>query len=199
MNITLPADVHTVGVYLSGGVESSLLTYLVAEQYPHLDIKACILIKPNRINLTSVANVLAFIEQRTGKSIIRRDVHAAASWNPSQVIVGWGNLLLNTQEIDVLLTGGNDYPITELPNMPVRQYMAGERVLHPFRGMLKTEIFELYRQYNVLDLLPLTHSCFDNMEQHCGICVNCRERLWAHEKTNIPFTGVINYGTTTPE
>lgn len=174
-----------IGLYLSGGVESSLLLYLLSTQYFHRNIKACILTKPNRINLTAVNNVLHWVETNTAKKVIREDIYPDPKWNSAKVIVSWGNLLLRTKTIDMLITGGNDYPTHILDDMPVRQYMAGKNVYHPFRGMLKTEIIEIYKQLNIVELLYMTHSCFDDMDAHCMKCVNCRERFWAFKEMNV--------------
>lgn len=184
MKINIPAA-GIIGLYLSGGVESSLLLYLLSLQYPRREIKACVLIKPERINLTSVNNVLVWVENKTHKKLIREDIFPDPKWNPAKVIVGWGNTLLNTKTIDMLITGGNDYPIGILDDMPVRQYMAGKNVYHPFKGMLKTEIVNIYKQLDALELLHMTHSCFDDMTSHCGVCVNCRERFWAFKELGI--------------
>jgi hypothetical protein len=184
MILNLP-NTGIIGLYLSGGIESSLLLYLLSMQYSEREIKACILIKPSRIKLSSVENVLDWVEVNTGKGAIREDIFPDIKWNPSKVIVNWGNMLLRSKTIDMLITGGNDYPLDELENMPVRQYMSGNNVYHPFRGMLKTEILEIYKRENITDLLHLTHSCFDDMERHCMTCVNCRERIWAFKKLNM--------------
>jgi asparagine synthetase B (glutamine-hydrolysing) len=65
--LNIPPSIKTMGLYLSGGVESSLLLYLLSTQYVDRDIKACILIKPNRINLNAVSNVLHWTYNYTGK------------------------------------------------------------------------------------------------------------------------------------
>lgn len=184
MKINIPSE-GTIGLYLSGGVESSLLLYLLSTQYFHRNIKVCILTKPNRINLTAVNNVLRWVETNTSKKVIREDIYPDPKWNPAKVIVSWGNHLLHTKTIDMLITGGNDYPINILDNMPVRQYMEGKHVYHPFRGMLKTEIIQIYKKLNIVELLRMTHSCFDDMNTHCMKCVNCREREWALKEMNI--------------
>lgn len=186
MHINLPDD-GIIGLYLSGGVESSLLLYLLSVEYFYRDIKACILIKPNRINLTAVDNVMEWVERRTGKKVIREDIFPNTNWTPAQVIVKWANHLLHTKTIDMLLTGGNDYPIDILDNMPIRQYMGGKNIYHPFKGMLKTDIIKIYQEMNAIELLHMTHSCFDDMTTHCGVCVNCRERFWAFKEVGIEY------------
>jgi hypothetical protein len=61
---------------------------------------------------------------------------------------------------------------------------------HPFAAVDKKFIFQIYKDYELIDTLyPITRSCecteahlCDNWEGHCGDCWWCLERKWAFGK-----------------
>lgn len=58
--------------------------------------------------------------------------------------------------------------------------------IQPFFRVDKSFLYEIYKKYNLLDsLFPITRSCegfkedTDNWTKHCGRCWWCKERFWA--------------------
>jgi len=50
----------------------------------------------------------------------------------------------------------------------------------PIANHNKQDVYNMYVEANVLDeLFPLTFSCVDSIDEHCGKCWWCEERKWA--------------------
>jgi 7-cyano-7-deazaguanine synthase in queuosine biosynthesis len=62
-------------------------------------------------------------------------------------------------------------------------------IKRPFDTLNKSEVIDLYRQLNYLDLAYKTHSCVTNTirnnHTHCGICFNCQQRYDAFAKLGL--------------
>lgn len=53
----------------------------------------------------------------------------------------------------------------------------------PIANHNKRDVYNMYIEANVLDeLFPLTFSCVDSIDKHCGKCWWCEERKWAFGK-----------------
>lgn len=161
-------------IALSGGVDSSILLYVMAEQ---LNMRPRVFFLENANSSYEVAaRVLHWINLRVNTNLLieslprvtegdwlRHDVEHMATLAP------------------VIYTGVTGNPPVDFgerpPNRP--QPGLGVRFVTPFLALDKRASVYLYRQFNVWDLMSLTHSCTRSFTHACGKCFQCQEKEWA--------------------
>ena len=62
----------------------------------------------------------------------------------------------------------------------------------PFIDVDKRAIIAAYKQFNLLDVYALTHSCTHLKDAHCGKCFACSERKWAEKENDVCLTIFLN-------
>lgn len=170
--INLNASTKNVGLYLSGGIESSLLLYLLAKL--ELNIRCYTIIQDN-ICMERNRNIIKWINTKLDSNVFQLEEIHDKNPTSDRTFVRWILLYLRTGEVDEFVIGSNKF----MPHLPERKYFEHKKVLIPFKSMYKNEVVQLYKKENILELLELTHSCYVQKYGHCGSCLNCEERLWA--------------------
>ena len=174
---------HRVGIFLSGGMDSALLLYLVAQKTP-----SCIqpfTVPKHDGAATYVQPIIDWVVNKTN-SCIHSPVVLGNPDLPHEMILGDAiNRVVRHNLCDSFYIGDNSYPEDELPGGPKRVQMKSERAIYPFFHLTKIDILKLYMEHDVMDLLPLTHTCTERAIGRCRQCWQCRERAWAFRKCGI--------------
>lgn len=185
MNILIPDNCENINILVSGGVDSTLLTYLVLQQYDKPVI--CHFINNNEDAFKQIVEPLGnyfkakFGERYTVRMLkqqqmfIREAVELILSVYPGVVLTGCNKVVTHFTPT-VYIRG--DTP-------PVRGPALNEFHLRPFIDMDKVEIVKIYLEENILDLLKLTRSCGLPGVDRCNGCYFCMERAWAVSVLNI--------------
>jgi 7-cyano-7-deazaguanine synthase in queuosine biosynthesis len=182
MEIHIPEDCKKIHVLFSGGVDSTLLLYLLLlekQQRPDLEIKCYgLMMAKSTIKYTRCREILDVLEQRfkikipfqnfDRKFILREFAEMILSVEPGYVFSGCNKVL------DFL--NPTNYIPGDTP--PVRGKAFNEFHIRPFIDMDKGEIISCYVQHNILDILEITYSCGYSMKKTCGKCYFCLERSW---------------------
>lgn len=205
---------HKIGISISGGLDSTLLAYLVQ------DIK-------RKNNLDCVVEY--FCVDRPDNSVIhaKRIVnHLDSHFNlPESTIhiVGDGSLHHTEQvksgmreavqkfDIDVLLTGVTKTPESCTPprylpnyeynkfgnhndkpyNGPVRVKTQNPKFINPFWDITKVETVKLIKELDLSFIAKITHTCTTSKTIRCNKCWQCCERAWAFSENNFVDIGVM--------
>lgn len=194
----LPA-VKNIGIKMSGGADSSILGYLLAEHIikNKLDINLfpIIIIEQDApFQQIHAQQVIEFIEQTLDFKFCSPIIfdHYTKT-NKIKRMRQIESDLLKTM-LDFIISGTTQYPKEGFiePGGPddnrkgVFPELWKEKIYTPFINKDKKELAELYKQHKLLDtLFPLTRSCVavtNNFESHCGECWWCKERKWAFGK-----------------
>lgn len=189
----IPEDAKRIGILLSGGMDSSILLYLlckeVHENQKSVIINACHM-KP-RTDLTVI--VQSVMDYTSSKFPVTISYHTM----PRRFIREGVRNILDVLKCDYVFTGCNKVVVGEFTptkiiigdTPPVRGEPYNERHLRPFIHMDKREIVELYINENVLDMIPLTVSCgvydMGDAEKDCGECYFCMEKRWGMQFYNL--------------
>lgn len=194
----IPSDAKKVTVLVSGGIDSTILLYLLAREIveSNLEIELDVVSFSSVVNNKKIKQVIQYIEQ---KFFIKIPYNLSAK-------SGWiREVVSNVFEVcqsDYVYTGCNlvvtdkftptRYITNDTP--PVRGEPFNERHLRPFISYDKVKIVELYLEHNLLDLLQMTYSCGYSPIQECGECYFCTEKIWAtkHLKINQLFNYTNN-------
>lgn len=180
-----PTD--TVGIMLSGGMDSALLLYLLAKYIDNTII-------PFTVPKTDgakyyVTPIVDWINNTLDKRIQQPILIGDPLIHHSQII----NFALKMIEgqYDVLYFAGNTYPEDVLPNGPKRTRRKQINHIQPFFDCYKTDIVQAYVDYGILDLITLTHTCTEKEFGRCNICWQCRERQWAFNELQLTDIGTL--------
>lgn len=187
MQITIPKDCEKINVLMTGGVDSTLVLFLLLKELQdsgrsipvHTYNFLCTHQNLQVASRASVSNVLHWLQNRFPISIHHKDVNRKR----------W---IRNMAE-DVLITEGgyvysgcnlvveNQFTPTvwiENDTPPVRGDAFNEYHIRPLINIDKIDILRIYKQHNIMDLFELTHSCGVSPVP-CGGCYFCMERQWA--------------------
>lgn len=193
----LPNARH-IGIKMSGGVDSSLVSYLLAKHIldNNLDIKLYPIIIVEMLSpfqALFALPVIKFIEQQTGfvfETPFRFE--CAVDENKTEKMRSIENKLLQ-KDLDIIVAGTTQHPKSGFDETGgPDESRVGEfaeiwdKIYIPFINKDKKELAEIYKKNNLTDtLFPLTRSCVEvtnNFDKHCGECWWCKERLWAFGK-----------------
>ena len=185
MNISIPENCENINILVSGGVDSTLLTYLVLKQYDKPVI--CHFINNSDEAFKQIIEPLSdYFQDKFGERykictlkqqglFIRDAVQLILGVYPGVVLTGCNKVVTHFTPT-VYIRG--DTP-------PVRGPALNEYHLRPFIDMDKVEILRTYVEENILDLLKKTRSCGLPGIDSCGGCYFCMERAWAVSVLNI--------------
>ena len=189
-----------LGVNLSGGVDSSLLLYILMK------------FSKNKIHAFTISSDEKYrINSKTSVDVINRCIDLTGNFNIShhtlyQPLQNVDNLhylpkqFLTDCRIDMMYTGITANPPIEVCNtfaddriesrdfeISKQTVFEKERYYNPWANYHKQIIRDIYKHFEILDsLFPLTRSCeyyrTDThdiaVNYHCGQCWWCQERLW---------------------
>lgn len=184
MQLEIPPNCEKIHVLFSGGMDSSILLYKLAKMPTSIPIITHSF--RGNTNTSNIQVVLNFIHTRLNLSIphrkhpgqftIRDITHRILTTEPGYLFSGCNKVIVDKFTPTVYIHG--DTP-------PVRGPALNEFHIRPFINLDKIEILRMYIEEDVLDLLPLTHSCGTKQHDRCGGCYFCLERKWATDTLNI--------------
>lgn len=182
-----------VSIIVSGGADSAILLYLLLKQQKHTVYITTLTNKQKFYrNVIPAANVVKFCVDATGNNNIAHKF----LYEDYQDDVAFDKLL-QSLETKIKIMGLTDLPtndsnleIPQLPENDIRNNPAPRDLWRgdmyfPFANLNKKDIAQLYKDNNLIDtLFPLTTSCetLDQLDEHCGTCWWCKERLWAFNR-----------------
>lgn len=199
--------VTRVGIKLSGGADSAIMTYALAlckKQFkPEIELIPITSVNPNKPCQHIYANrVLSKITQLTDVTFGYHHIqYARLDIEFIQEQTTFINKMYEDDIFDCHFLGEtlnpdvNDQSFELIRTDSLTEFsrnFKGENIVknsyRPFRNINKKAIKEIYEYFNVLkELFPITRSCeykvkptssFDWYEKHCGECWFCNERLW---------------------
>lgn len=190
MYIKIPSDCEKIHILFSGGMDSSILLYLLSKQLKkeNRDIPIHCYTMPNVSSHRTVLRITKWFEERNyhftnlllRKQFLIRDlVENILTVNVGYVYTGCNKVVEDKFTPTVYIE--HDTP-------PFRGQPFGEKHIRPFIDMDKREVMELYIKENVMDLLAITRSCGSKISfesKKCGGCYFCMERQWAADMLGI--------------
>ncbi len=198
IKIELPGGLDNIGLKMSGGVDSSLLAYLLAELSLESDtpfkITPIVIVEQNSpFQKEFVDRIIDFIETKTGFRFSHVEWYfLSATENKIKKMREIESHLQTQGDLKLIVSGVTRQPEGHafLDNDGPEEDRTGEQQLFwwdyiytPFINFDKKVLADHYFQNNLMDwLFPLTRSCTsvtEDFSQHCGICWWCRERKWA--------------------
>lgn len=204
-----------IGILVSGGLDSALLTYLTAKTIKDNGLQ--VKIKPISLEvaskaktLSSARNVIKFISEKLDfdqwEPVHEAYVPIEESYPPNK-----GEFFLKVirevfaNQCNFILNGDTKNPPDEVrSSFKYNDYRElhrdnrttiynGQWSASPHIFMDKKDILELYIKYDLLGMTPYTLSCDENMDKilkfnysiPCRECWWCLERQWGFESNNL--------------
>ena len=188
MNISIPDNCKNIAILFSGGMDSTILLYLILEKLQE-ENKTDIIVKCYIMNTGShtyenctkiilkLENIFSrkIYKQKLPRSFIRDTVKKILDFDGGYVFSGCNKVLDNLNPT-VYIKG--DTP-------PIRGPAYNEFHIRPFIDIEKSDIAYTYYEKNLVDLLNMTYSCGANFITPCEGCYFCLERAWALGVINI--------------
>jgi hypothetical protein len=184
ITIELPEKKETLGVLVSGGLDSAILYFLIVQE---------------NIRLGNLHDIIPFTVARKEGSIyfagpVVEHIHKYFNICVPHLQVG-DNTLNETRQVTSGLKDAQDMGCSKVYLGVIIQqpeHMLGwdhpklkeaERFKLPFINADKSHIVDLIFKSNQESLFHITHSC-DHELGRCGSCNGCRERAWGFKKVN---------------
>lgn len=183
--IELPKSPSKIGVFVSGGLDSAILYYLIVEanRTQNHSIIPITLVK-NQNSLHYAQTVINYVHLSLkidpvaatildGKDIVQA-VTQAYQQGLNRVYVGL------IKELPEFLVGWKPSarPETKFCKMP-------------FKDLTKVDLVQLVLDKKQENLFLITHSCATESTGRCNVCNRCRERKWAFESLALSDPGVL--------
>lgn len=178
-----------LALMFSGGVESTLLFYLLSKQIKEQKNNYFLnLYIIDRFNnpLTYGFKVFDIICKRLNFNDVNLHVLNTPKVSKSNEVLAASLILKNRH--DAILWGINKYP-SDVSIRPknIFNFKKINKIYFPFENFEKDKIIKEFYNQQIEDILPFTHSCGLNERTPCKKCFNCKERMWAYDKLNIPL------------
>jgi|APGre2960657373_1045057.scaffolds.fasta_scaffold00053_25 7-cyano-7-deazaguanine synthase in queuosine biosynthesis len=199
INLKLPKG-NRIGVLVSGGADSAILLYLLAK----LNIESLEPVElipftvPKKID-----NAMMFAESVVNYVNNLLDIKLDGPYPVGELDSHYSKIIRTGAEaavinfnLDCIVFGSQQVPPSEFkmlgiyPNRP-SSIDEHPKVYCPFALVDKRHTMDLYRIYDRLDLLSLTHSCTEKAIGRCNECFNCSERTWSLESIQISDPGQL--------
>jgi len=187
------------GIMLSGGLDSSIMLGLIlteiSQSRKKVNLQPFSMIKHDH-SFKYVNNILNYFREKFKIYI------------PDTVLVGDPDIDHREQskyatkevfkrypETDFIFNGVNQNPPPPWGDptylFPDRvKKSPHEKILMPFVELTKVHILDLLYQFDLVDLINLTHSCTEMKDGRCNLCFQCNERKWAFEQLGVQDTGL---------
>jgi len=185
-DITLPEGV--IGVYLSGGIDSAFLLYLLGRQNKNKIVLLTIGTKEKKYNIPYAEKVAKYVKSKTDIQIIEhRIVISETEELRRETRVAMSEKLTDEYGIVCWLDGKTRNPDEILPHHDDRKEDRDRGVLRwrddktygsPFSVIDKKMIRTLIEKHEVGRLATITISC-EVSDPPCRNCWWCEERKWA--------------------
>lgn len=191
-------DIHDgpLGITLSGGVDSSLLLYILMKNTTDtIHAYTLATVEKNRTEATVAATVIGRCIDLTGNSRVIQhtqfvdkkskgglDDRAKEDFRNKKInMIYAADTGLYSDEVAKTFKYDSEMYTERDPNVVRPVYSPGGKFHFPFFNIHKQDIRDIYLELGIRDtLFPLTRSCdsLTLLEGHCGDCWACEERFW---------------------
>lgn len=184
---TIP-DVENVGLFLSGGLDSSALLCLIIEELNHtgrsdLPIHIWTCNKPP--DPVNGARMVRTIAEDYDRELIYHDNYDVPEQFIARGIIDISAVRDAYEKFDSIImymAGNNSWEKTKWASLIDLQdlklpwrYPELPHITYPFLNLLKMHMIEIYYKLGKEHLMQYTYSCSRQLHPACGKCYSCRE------------------------
>jgi diphthamide synthase (EF-2-diphthine--ammonia ligase) len=189
LDILLPETPSKIGVFVSGGIDSAILYYILNlenKNQIHEIIPLSIMRKEGSKYFSHL--VVAHINEELGLPIIKPMIVGKPNL-PDDQQVRSGVMEAFQKSFDFVYVGVIEQLAMHMigwENIPANET---EKFKTPLAKLNKSHIIDLVTNLNQQSLFNITHSCSKYELGRCNACNGCNERAWAFEQLNYKDPG----------
>jgi len=189
LDILLPETPSKIGVFVSGGIDSAILYYILNlenKNQIHEIIPLSIMRKEGSKYFSHL--VVAHINEELGLPIIKPMIVGKPNL-PDDQQVRSGVMEAFQKSFDFVYVGVIEQLAMHMigwENIPANET---EKFKTPLAKLNKSHIIDLVTKLNQQSLFNITHSCSKYELGRCNACNGCNERAWAFEQLNYKDPG----------
>lgn len=180
--------VRRVALFMSGGVDSTLLCWRLNQLSIEYGFELVLLTVENTMNYEQNVRSILLSGRLAPNPNLTWKYNVDNGKRFDGVIDGAILRTIMDREFDVVYTGVNQNPPHFIANAPERITPEKARRFFklrcPFIALTKDAIFKHYIDNRLLELYALTHSCTNYTVGECGYCFQCIEKLWSETTNN---------------
>lgn len=201
---------HKIGVSISGGLDSTLLAYLV-QDIKHKNNLSCSIEyfcvdRPDN-SVFHATRIVKYIDSLFNQPESTIHIVGDGSLHHTEQVKSGMREAVQKFDIDILLTGVTKTPesckppeylpnyhydtVSKSYNGPVRVKTQNPKFVNPFWDITKEETVRIIKELDLSFIPKITHSCTGSKTLRCNKCWQCCERSWAFSKNNLVDNGVI--------
>lgn len=183
----------TIGVLISGGLDSALLYYLLRNLLKNTDYNLVpFYIRRTENSEQFALHVVEFVNKKLdldNQLLTYIDIDQS----DTELEVNSGLQKINNMSYIKVIYLGLIQTLPEhalnvsTPILP----LSTEKIVYPFRNLNKSHIVDLIFKLNLEKIFEITHSCVYNIQGRCNVCNRCNERRWAFQQLNKIDTGIL--------
>lgn len=188
----LPPTPLKLGVFVSGGIDSALLYYMMLKLNRELGHKHTII--PYTImrlegSRTHALPVISYISSQFGIDAQLNIIGDNTLPEDQQVKSGILEAL-HKLKIDITYVGVIDQLPIHMVGWDTKKPIEGPQFKMPLANINKSHVIDLINKLGQQHLFNITHSCIYELSR-CNICNGCNERSWGFAQLGIYDTGTI--------
>ena len=167
----------SVGVFASGGADSTMLLYETARNNSNLHTITIAYDVRDYAEAKVVKPIVEKVSELTGCNIESKIYYLKRTKSKrDDFLYAATNLNLNEYLIGLTKSPAGWEEDQGRSNIQIK----ADKLRLPYKDLCKRDIILMYKQYKLDDLLSLTVSCVSRTGPiPCGICWWCKERSWA--------------------
>jgi len=191
--LNLPKEPTKIGIFISGGLDSALLYFLLLRE------------NKNRGNIHEIVplSILRKEGSRYFAKLVIAHIHACYNIPYQEPVMVGDNTLPEEEQVksgvydafnlgfQVVYVGLIEQLLQHMVGWSPIPYSEGIRFRTPFKKLDKSHIVDLIRHFNQEALFYITHSCSVKELGRCNVCNGCNERSWGFETSNMKDPGTI--------
>lgn len=185
ISITIPDDAQQIGVLCSGGIDSTIVLYMVIAELKRIDssLPLKVFTVPFVSCVEHVYELLKLPEFQYDHLEFDPNIDNGDGLNREKTTPGIRNAVKNAVSMPgiYVFTGLTSNPpaLDGTSGVPIRAKTKKDNEIMPFQFLLKTHTVASYEALGVKHLLPYTFTCTEHKYKECGECYACREKHWA--------------------
>jgi hypothetical protein len=186
LSFSLPEEKKRIAMFISGGIDSALLYFLLLEENKKLD------------NLHEITpfSIIRKEGSRYFANLVVAHVHSFYNIPYQDPIIVGDNTLPEHQQVksgayDARALGYDIVYLGLIEQLPQHMigwfpipYKESDRFKAPMHLLNKSHIIDLVIKLNQQSLFYITHSCSTQEIGRCNICNGCNERKWGFDQLN---------------